>query len=104
MPWKKLILLGDSITQYGYSPEGKWVSMLSDRLQRKCDVINRGFAGYVSRDLLRLLPEIFEEFEVKDIAGVIIMLGSNDSARVIKVDIGCFGCRIKDLNKESFAF
>ena len=79
MKWKKFILLGDSNTQFGYSPDGKWVSMLSHLLQRQCDVVNRGFSGYNSTHLRKMVPEIMEEFDVKDIAGVILWIGSNDS-------------------------
>jgi lysophospholipase L1-like esterase len=48
--WKKILLIGDSNTEWGY---GKleddigmgWVSMLSNQLARKADVVNRGFSG-----------------------------------------------------------
>ena len=72
-------MVGDSNTQYGYSKEGKWVSMLSDLLQRQCDVINRGFSGYNSTHMRKMIVEIFEEFDVNDIAGVVVLLGSNDA-------------------------
>ena len=101
MGWKKLILVGDSITQYGYSSQGKWVSMLSDYLQPKCDVLNRGFAGYTSKELRKLVPAIFEEFDVKDIAGVVIMLGSNDSAGVRRTSPVYLGCQLTE-GKTSF--
>lgn len=78
--WKKLILIGDSNTQFGYG-EASWVSILSDRLQRKCDVINRGFSGYNTKHLRRILPEIMSEFNKESIAGLILALGTNDSSK-----------------------
>jgi isoamyl acetate esterase len=78
--WKKLILIGDSNTQFGYG-EASWVSIISDRLQRKCDVINRGFSGYSTKHLRNMLPEIMNEFNKENVAGVIIGLGTNDSSK-----------------------
>ena len=37
------------LVQRGFSPDGQWVSMLSNHLSGKCDVINRGFSGYNTR-------------------------------------------------------
>ena len=44
-----LILTRPALVQRGFSPDGKWVSMLSNHLSGKCDVINRGFSGYNTR-------------------------------------------------------
>ncbi|CAG2232695.1 IAH1 [Mytilus edulis] len=41
--WPKLILIGSSSTQYSFSADGCWGSLLANFLQRKCDVINRIF-------------------------------------------------------------
>jgi lysophospholipase L1-like esterase len=79
MKWKKLILLGDSNTQFGFSKGSGWVSDLADHLQRKCDVINRGFSGYNTDKIKLILPKIFDEFNSESICGVVVMLGSNDS-------------------------
>ncbi|KAH8051262.1 hypothetical protein JL721_11161 [Aureococcus anophagefferens] len=46
-----IVLLGDSLTQYGFGPEG-WASRLAHRYQRRADVLNRGYSGYTSRWLL----------------------------------------------------
>jgi lysophospholipase L1-like esterase len=81
MKWKKLILLGDSNTQFGWSKASGWSSDLADLLQRKCDVINRGFSGYNTDKIRIILPRIFDEFNSESICGVIIMLGSNDSTK-----------------------
>lgn len=80
MKWKKFVLIGDSNTQFGFSREGYWVSELANLLQRKCDVINRGFSGYNTTHLRSILPTIMSEFDVDDVCGVTIMVGSNDSA------------------------
>ena len=77
MAWKKLILLGDSNTQFGFN--SGWASKLADLLQRKCDVVNRGFSGYNTDHIRTMLPDVVEEFDAKLICGVVIMLGSNDS-------------------------
>lgn len=57
-----ILLLGDSITEYGYgnadSSDIGWVSLLSAAFTRRCDVLNRGFAGYNTRLMLQLLPRI----------------------------------------------
>jgi lysophospholipase L1-like esterase len=80
MKWKKLLLIGDSNTQFGFSKEGSWVSLLADFLQRKCDVVNRGFSGYNTEHIRKVLPELLEEFEPENTCGLVIALGSNDSA------------------------
>lgn len=80
MTWKKLLLIGDSNTQYGYAKNGAWVSLLSEMLQRKCDVINRGFSGYNTQHIRAFLPKILDEFKVDLVCGIVIMLGTNDSA------------------------
>ena len=80
MLWKKLILIGDSNTQFGYGKEGAWVSLVSEMLQRKCDVINRGFSGYNTQNIRKFLPNILKEFDSNSICGIIVFLGTNDSA------------------------
>lgn len=74
MKWKKLMVIGDSNCQYCFA-EGKWISMLSEHLVRKCDVINRGFAGYTTNYINTILPELLEDFEPESMCGVIIFLG-----------------------------
>lgn len=78
--WKKLILVGDSNTEYGYTEQGRWVSMLSNALSRCCDVINRGFSAFTSQHLRIILPSILKEFYAQDIFAITFMLGTNDSA------------------------
>ncbi|KAH3703207.1 isoamyl acetate-hydrolyzing esterase 1 homolog [Dreissena polymorpha] len=75
----KVILFGDSLTQYGYSFDGCWVALIADFLQRKCDVVNRGFSGYNSRWCKIILPKVITKADVKSVAMVTIFLGANDS-------------------------
>ena len=79
--YPKLWLLGDSLTQRGFDPRGGcWVSMLADYLARKCDVLNRGFSGYTSKNLKvyfdRLLPDVVDS---KVDLGVVLFIGANDA-------------------------
>ncbi|KAI1308232.1 Isoamyl acetate-hydrolyzing esterase 1 -like protein [Halotydeus destructor] len=79
--WSKVILLGDSLTEYCLSPDGQWASLLGDRLKRVADIVVRGFAGYNSKWILDLLPELFPETHVfDDVSVVVIFLGANDAA------------------------
>ena len=49
LTWPRVFLFGDSLTQYAFGSEGGWAAMLADKLQRKADVVNRGFSGYNTR-------------------------------------------------------
>ena len=48
--WPRVVLIGDSLTQQG-GRAGGWVALLAEALERKCDVINRGFSGYTTRTI-----------------------------------------------------
>ncbi|KAK3106321.1 hypothetical protein FSP39_017670, partial [Pinctada imbricata] len=65
--------------QFSFSVDGCWGSLLANFLQRKCDVVNRGFSGYNTRWCNIMIDEVFSEFETSDIAMVTIFLGANDS-------------------------
>jgi isoamyl acetate esterase len=58
-----ILCFGDSITQYGYgtieSDHIGWISLLSSAYTRRCDVLNRGYSGYNTRDAIQILPYIF---------------------------------------------
>ena len=57
--FKHVILLGDSITQYGASvKDNGWVAQLHDRHQRGVDFTNRGFSGYNTRQMRAILPTV----------------------------------------------
>ncbi|XP_005112072.1 isoamyl acetate-hydrolyzing esterase 1 homolog [Aplysia californica] len=77
--WPKVLLYGDSITQQSFSPDGCWGSLLADYLQRKCDVVTRGFSGYTTRWCKLMLPSILDKTVAKDTVAMTIFLGANDS-------------------------
>lgn len=70
--WGKFIILGDSNTQ--------WLNKLANLFQRNCDIINRGFGGYNSTTLTKMLPQLLNEFREEEICGVLILIGTNDSS------------------------
>lgn len=77
--WPKVVLFGDSLTQYGFSKDGCWTALVADFLQRKCDVINRGFSGYNTRWCKIILPKLVTKNDAANIHMVTIFLGANDS-------------------------
>ncbi|XP_071103083.1 isoamyl acetate-hydrolyzing esterase 1 homolog [Haliotis cracherodii] len=79
LTWPKIVLFGDSITQFSLSQEGQWGALLADHLQRKCDVVNRGFSGYNARWCKFVLPQILSSDDAAGVAAVTIFLGANDS-------------------------
>ncbi|CAG0913225.1 unnamed protein product [Notodromas monacha] len=81
--WPKVILLGDSLTQYSMDPNNGWATILANSLQRRCDVIVRGFVGYNSVMTRHLLPRIENTFDGL-VAVVVIFLGANDVANATK--------------------
>ncbi|XP_031550858.1 isoamyl acetate-hydrolyzing esterase 1 homolog [Actinia tenebrosa] len=81
MRFPKLVLFGDSITQSSFS-NGGWGAVLADYFQRKCDVLNRGFSGYTSAYMNKLvLPSLLQHdlTPKESLAAVVILLGSNDA-------------------------
>ncbi|KAK7502481.1 hypothetical protein BaRGS_00006434 [Batillaria attramentaria] len=77
--WPKVVLFGDSLTQYSFSLDGCWGALVSDLLQRKCDVINRGFSGYNVRWCRLMLPQLVPKEVAKETVAITIFLGANDS-------------------------
>lgn len=80
--WPKVILFGDSITQFSFQPNG-WGAEIANKLARKCDVLNRGLSGYNSRWARILLPRLLEPHNSNNeshIAAVTVFFGANDSA------------------------
>jgi isoamyl acetate esterase len=75
-----ILLIGDSLTEQGYV--NHWCSMLQNSYQRRADVICRGFSGYNTRWVLRMLnsssdcckiiPEVPPLF-------CVVFLGANDA-------------------------
>ncbi|XP_033032489.1 isoamyl acetate-hydrolyzing esterase 1 homolog isoform X3 [Trachypithecus francoisi] len=80
LPWPRLLLFGDSITQFSFQ-QGGWGASLADKLVRKCDVLNRGFSGYNTRWAKIILPRLIRKGNSLDIpVAVTIFFGANDSA------------------------
>ncbi|XP_061599033.1 isoamyl acetate-hydrolyzing esterase 1 homolog [Cololabis saira] len=80
--WPKVILFGDSITQFSFQGSG-WGAEIADKLQRKCDVVNRGLSGYNSRWAKIVLPRFISSQNSTDnvnIKAVTVFFGANDSA------------------------
>uniref|UniRef100_A0A3Q2P2Z6 Isoamyl acetate-hydrolyzing esterase 1 homolog n=1 Tax=Fundulus heteroclitus TaxID=8078 RepID=A0A3Q2P2Z6_FUNHE len=79
--WPKVILFGDSITQFSFQPNG-WGAETANKLARKCDVVNRGLSGYNSRWGKIILPRLISSQDAAEnhIAAVTIFFGANDAS------------------------
>lgn len=85
--WPKVILFGDSITQFSFQSHG-WGAEIANKLARKCDVVNRGLSGYNSRWAKIVLPRLLGgQNSAKHIAAVTVFFGAND-------------CSLKDKNPQ----
>ncbi|KAL6823908.1 SGNH hydrolase [Trichoderma camerunense] len=82
-PYPQVVLLGDSLIEFtaltlsGFS----FQSALQTRLIRRFDVVNRGFSGWNTANVVKYLPEIFSEPSASSpkIAYLLILLGANDA-------------------------
>ncbi len=76
-----ILCLGDSITEGGHSSEHVgWIGRLQEFFSRRSDVCNRGFSGYNSDWILKMLPDLFSRFfKRRPPALVTIWLGANDA-------------------------
>lgn len=75
-----ILLLGDSLTQLSF--EG-WGATLANVYQRRCDVLNRGYAGYNTTFYLRhVLPNVLRDdlSEGSDAVLCVVFFGANDAA------------------------
>ncbi|KAK8784978.1 hypothetical protein V5799_008657 [Amblyomma americanum] len=76
--WPRIYLFGDSLTQYSFSPDGYWGSIVADAFSRKCDVVVRGYGGYNTRMCKHVLRRVLAPRDAEHVAAFVIMLGSND--------------------------
>lgn len=77
--FEQVILFGDSITQFGFSPsDSGWCAVLANHFQRRVDFINRGFSGYTTRWAKHILPHLVNEQNKPDI--IVLFFGANDAA------------------------
>lgn len=81
---QRLVFIGDSITERGFSDTAGWLSMVANHYRRKADVVQRGYSGYNTRWVRRHWGEIMPAMPAP--AGgpdttVVIFLGANDSCQ-----------------------
>ncbi|KAJ3285053.1 isoamyl acetate-hydrolyzing esterase [Rhizoclosmatium sp. JEL0117] len=75
----QIVLIGDSLTEYGSSEPGGWASLLTAEYSRRATVLNRGYASYNSWWLkFAIEPLLRDVGNVNRIKLVTLMLGSND--------------------------
>ena len=79
MKMKKILLLGDSLTQGGTDDEGGWAQRLSSRYSRRADVLNRGLSGYQTGWTLDVLDELLEDVKGADVWFATLWFGANDA-------------------------
>ncbi|KAJ3100845.1 hypothetical protein HDU97_001899 [Phlyctochytrium planicorne] len=77
------IVLGDSLTQFSFNPkENGWAASIQSSYVRTVDVINRGFAGYTTRDMLPLITPILSAYPSSSPTHPLLLtlwLGTNDA-------------------------
>ena len=79
---KEILLIGDSLTEFGYRFDG-WVAQLSNMFARRCDVVNRGLSGYSTRWVLnrfKYLPSRMEGADYEPPVLATLFFGANDAA------------------------
>lgn len=81
--WPKVVLLGDSLTELSYSEDGKWASILANKIVGIGDVLNRGASGYSSSDWKNVLDIAMDGIDTKSVATVSILLGTNDARKKV---------------------
>lgn len=92
----QILLLGDSITQLGWSLNAPWSSLLANQFVRRADVINRGISGYTTRSYLKVLDDQVTGIAKETIAAVTIFLGANDAANHV-VPVTEFKSNLKEM-------
>ncbi|CAH8657031.1 unnamed protein product [Schistosoma guineensis] len=80
MTFPKAVFFGDSLTQFGWTHEGGWLSILASTFVRKIDIVGRGYSGYNTRLCKPLLPILYPNKDsLKDCKFFTIFLGANDA-------------------------
>ncbi|XP_074656568.1 isoamyl acetate-hydrolyzing esterase 1 homolog [Tubulanus polymorphus] len=102
--YPKLILFGDSLTEYGFGEGGFFGSHIAHFLQGRCDVVCRGYSGYNTRWCKLVLPSIVNRPMMidDDVVAVVIFLGANDSVdKLLKpsqhVPVDEFGDNLREM-------
>lgn len=79
--WPRITLFGDSITfPYGSDPDnGCWTNLIGHKCGAYFDVNVRGFSGYNTRFVKRLLERQFPTKYLKEVELLVFFFGHNDS-------------------------
>jgi len=80
--YPQFILLGDSLIQYTSSISNQGYHFgggLAEHCIRRLDVVNRGFSGYNSSQILKILEHLIPSQSCADVEFLLILLGANDS-------------------------
>ena len=78
--YKRILLLGDSQTQCGASPQG-WVNLLAEKYCRYLDITNRGLSGYNTRWTLDRICDIVPAVPAYHYDLGVVWFGANDAVR-----------------------
>ncbi|CCK68851.1 isoamyl acetate-hydrolyzing esterase KNAG_0B04160 [Huiozyma naganishii CBS 8797] len=79
LQYDKLLLFGDSITEFAFNPEQFSIgTALTNAYTRKLDVVQRGFSGYNSRWGVRILKKLLSS-ESGNIVMAVVFFGANDA-------------------------
>ena len=73
----RIVLLGDSITQFSFSESG-FGARIAERYQRRADVCVRGYSGYNTRWIKEILPNLHDNDTITKL--VVIFFGANDAS------------------------
>ena len=76
--YKRLLLLGDSQTQFGAAPQG-WVNLIADKYCRRLDITNRGLSGYNTRWYLERIGDIVLAVPPHHYDLAVLWLGNKDN-------------------------
>jgi lysophospholipase L1-like esterase len=79
----RIVLVGDSLTQFSVRYPNGWALRLASRYERKADIVVRGFSGYTSQLLLKYLDSILASLSLpdsKEVDCVVLWIGANDAA------------------------
>ncbi|KFA68786.1 hypothetical protein S40285_01196 [Stachybotrys chlorohalonatus IBT 40285] len=82
-PYPQLVLLGDSLIEQSVevSDGFSFFAALQHHCNRRLDVVNRGFSGYTTKNVIKFLEDIFPQPTASSpkIEYLFILLGANDA-------------------------
>ena len=80
MNLKSVLTLGDSLTNFGYQPNG-WATLFKSKCSNM-NFINKGINGFTSSDYTRNLTNILSGLNISKISSITIWLGTNDVLKI----------------------